>query len=427
MRFADSSSVVGASAALVPTLFLALAVAGCAGEDEIPSRPGDVNRPAVLRLSVTARQDTVVLSWRAVGDDSLSGRAFRYDIRFATSPIAKENWPQAIRIDGLPAPVQVGMVQTHVVTGLAPVTDYWFAGQAVDEEGNRSLLSAVVAVTTWEHAPERVLDWPGDQYYPSWSPDGTKLCFLSDPTSCGCGDQLWVLDRGTGESTMLYEAIRIGSPQWFPDGRRLIFCAPDTSSGLSWDLLTIDAAGGAVTPVRPTPVGSIDCALAPDGGSAAFTSGTEFMGGEDIFRINLATGQVEDLVRGSGSDYNPAWSADHVLAFVSTGGGASLWIKDPFSEAVTKIVGVPGGFLFRPSWSPDGRVVYCWDRSGEGAGVDLWSVHVDTGRPTRLTAHPARDRNPAWSPDGTRIVAASDRDGDYDLYLYDPNPNATPR
>ena len=29
------------------------------------------------------------------------------------------------------------------------------------------------------------------------------------------------------------------------------------------------------------------------------------------------------------------------------------------------------------------------------------------------------DRSPAWSPDGSRIAFASDRDGDWDIYVMD--------
>ncbi|MCZ7546211.1 MAG: DPP IV N-terminal domain-containing protein [Anaerolineae bacterium] len=37
----------------------------------------------------------------------------------------------------------------------------------------------------------------------------------------------------------------------------------------------------------------------------------------------------------------------------------------------------------------------------------------------RLTDNDADDVAPAWSPDGTRLAFASDRDGDYDLYVID--------
>jgi Tol biopolymer transport system component len=37
----------------------------------------------------------------------------------------------------------------------------------------------------------------------------------------------------------------------------------------------------------------------------------------------------------------------------------------------------------------------------------------------RLTDDPGSDIEPAWSPDGTRIAFASNRDGDWDIYVMD--------
>jgi dipeptidyl aminopeptidase/acylaminoacyl peptidase len=404
-------------------LSLVLMTFGCGGDDDGPTSPGDTTRPAVMRLSVETGQDSVRLSWHATGDDSLAGRAFRYDIRYATAPITGVNWPQATRIEGLPAPDKAGVVQFVTLRELDPLTDYWFGAQAIDEEGNRSILSPIVTTMTWERAPTRILDWPGDQYYPDWSPDGRMLCFLSDPASCQCNEELWILDLDTGESRMLYTALRVASPHWFPEGERLIFCAPDTAAGAQWDLLTISVDGGPAVPVAPQPLGSVDCALSADGSLVAYTVSTWTANSEEIMSYSFASGAVETLVSGEGADFNPAWSPQGALAYVSTRNGPEVWLKDVPGGSETRIAGFTTGMVFRPSWSPGGGdVVMCWDRTAEGGSpvVDLWSARVDTEELSRLTAHPDSDRNPAWSPDENRIAFASDRDGDYDIYVLDP-------
>ena len=39
----------------------------------------------------------------------------------------------------------------------------------------------------------------------------------------------------------------------------------------------------------------------------------------------------------------------------------------------------------------------------------------------RLTHHPATDKAPAWSPDGTRLAFTSNRSGHFDIYLFHLN------
>jgi TolB protein len=68
----------------------------------------------------------------------------------------------------------------------------------------------------------------------------------------------------------------------------------------------------------------------------------------------------------------------------------------------------------RPVWTPDGsRLVFASDRTGGG---DIYSMRIDGTDVRRLTTHAAVDSYPSVSPDGTRIAFASDRDGGLDVY-----------
>jgi dipeptidyl aminopeptidase/acylaminoacyl peptidase len=61
---------------------------------------------------------------------------------------------------------------------------------------------------------------------------------------------------------------------------------------------------------------------------------------------------------------------------------------------------------FNPAWSPDGtRLAFQSDRAQQG-NWDIWVINWDRSGLTRLTSGPERDYYPAWSPDGTKIAFA---------------------
>jgi tricorn protease len=64
-----------------------------------------------------------------------------------------------------------------------------------------------------------------------------------------------------------------------------------------------------------------------------------------------------------------------------------------------------------PAISPDGSTIVFTYRG------DLWRVPVTGGTAVALTTHPAHDFMPVWSHDGTRIAFASDRHGNFDIFV----------
>ena len=103
----------------------------------------DTERPAALaNVAVTGVTDTSAsLQWTATGDDSLTGTATTYDVRYSTSPITLANWAAATQSTGEPAPAASGTVQNFTVRSLARQTAYYFAVKVADEAGNPSALS----------------------------------------------------------------------------------------------------------------------------------------------------------------------------------------------------------------------------------------------------------------------------------------------
>lgn len=121
----------------------------------------DTTRPAqVATLTVIGTTETSAsLRWTAVGDDSLTGTATSYDIRYSAVPITAANWATATQVSGEPAPAAPGTVTNYTVSGLSRQTSYYFAMKVVDDAGNPSAISNVVNVTTPDQtAPAAVRD-----------------------------------------------------------------------------------------------------------------------------------------------------------------------------------------------------------------------------------------------------------------------------
>lgn len=68
-------------------------------------------------------------------------------------------------------------------------------------------------------------------------------------------------------------------------------------------------------------------------------------------------------------------------------------------------------WLRHQSISPDGsKIAFCY-------GGDVYTVSVSGGEAKRITANPAYDGNPQWSPDGKYIAFDSNREGSFDIYV----------
>jgi hypothetical protein len=124
---------------------------------EKTNMPLDLVPPAaVVDLAATgARCGQVDLTWSAPGDDGATGTAFRYDVRYAASPITDDNWVSAMQVTGLPAPEPVGSAESFTARGV-PAGAHYFAIRALDDAMQESPISNLTSITS----PECYLDLP---------------------------------------------------------------------------------------------------------------------------------------------------------------------------------------------------------------------------------------------------------------------------
>ena len=57
--------------------------------------------------------------------------------------------------------------------------------------------------------------------------------------------------------------------------------------------------------------------------------------------------------------------------------------------------------------------------SNRDGNYEIYMMNNDGSAPQRLTANPADDLNPVFSPDGTKVLFHSNRNGNYDIFLLD--------
>jgi hypothetical protein len=111
----------------------------------VATTPPDTIAPAgVDDLELLHQTDSsVTLSWTAVGDDSTSGQASLYDIRYYNNPITDINYDSTVPVDNVPAPNAAGVVET-VTVAIPTTTETYIALKVGDETPNWSPLSNVV-------------------------------------------------------------------------------------------------------------------------------------------------------------------------------------------------------------------------------------------------------------------------------------------
>ncbi|HET9951497.1 MAG TPA: fibronectin type III domain-containing protein [Candidatus Eisenbacteria bacterium] len=115
---------------------------------------GIVATGAPARAQSVDPYHSIGLQWTATGDDSTSGRATAYQLKYSTSDPASGSldtwWQNATSVPGnsLPAPRNAGATDSTRVAGLSSGTTYFFVIRAVDDAANLSPYSNVATAAT---------------------------------------------------------------------------------------------------------------------------------------------------------------------------------------------------------------------------------------------------------------------------------------
>ena len=154
-------------------------------------------------------------------------------------------------------------------------------------------------------------------------------------------------------------------------------------------------------------------------------------GGEDsdLYIAGGQSGAIEPLVVQTGNQDEPDVSPDGRWLAYSSAQTVSLrragvrvirhlWVMDLTSGTVRPL-SPSASQDAHPDWSPDGRQVsFASDRSGQ---FEIWIIRANGEGLRQVTTGPGSKTWPAWSPDGESILFTMSRDGRQSLWIIDAN------
>ncbi|MBW3566295.1 MAG: serine/threonine-protein kinase [Acidobacteria bacterium] len=275
-------------------------------------------------------------------------------------------------------------------------------------------------------------------YNPSWSPDGTRLVIATErteltPRNREAMSDLWIIDTRTAEKRRLLQAgahAIAGSgadavqPSWSPSGKRIAFWGlGDEFSNRDIWTIEADAKEPVETLVRVTSDAHLDWSptWSPRGDALYF--GSDRDGTDNLWRIRIdeesgeVEGKPEPLALPAAFSGHFTLSEQEEIAFATMAGTDRLVAHEFDAKSLTVGAARPllessvGIFSF--ALSPDGRSIAFTTAARH---EDLFVARSDGAEVRQLTNDAARDRHPAWSPDGKTIYFYSNRAGAYQAW-----------
>jgi Tol biopolymer transport system component len=295
----------------------------------------------------------------------------------------------------------------------------------------------------------RQLTFGGENAEAYFSPDGRRLIFQSTRDGRRC-DQQYVMNvdgsalrrvsTGTGKTTCGY---------FLDGGRRILYASshaadtacpprPDPSRGYVWgldpfDLYTADADGSNLRRLTSFGTYTAEATLSPDGKTIVFTSLKD--GDLDVYTMDVDGSNLRRLTTTPGYDGGPFFSPDGSLivyrAHHPTDSSElatyrellgrrmirpnrmEIWVMNADGSNQRQVTSL-GGANFAPFFAPDGRRILFSSnhrnpRGPQAQNFDLFLVNLDGSGLEAVTTAPEFDGFPMFSPDGRRIVFASNR------------------
>ena len=236
---------------------------------------------------------------------------------------------------------------------------------------------------------EPVLPEPANYYWPTLSPDASKLAFGVETN--GIAD-IWVFDVARHTKTRLtFGPLYSGYPIWWPDGKSIVFSYGPGGALGSLYRQNADGTGSKEKLLETPGIFDTPFSVSPDGRYIAYLrldpkSTTNF----DIWVLPMfpdKSGEQKPfpVVATNFLDVTPSFSPDgKLLAYANNETGRQEIYIQPFPSGAGRWQVSTGGGV-RPNWRKDGKELFFFsldqqmmavDVSQNGAGLQLGAPHA---------------------------------------------------
>jgi len=261
------------------------------------------------------------------------------------------------------------------------------------------------------------------------SPDGRFIAYDVPEGEAGSPLDIFLLATDGSQEAVLRNPANDAFPMWSPDGSRLAFLSDRTGSNALWTVPIRDGRPNAPASLTRSDVGSITPLGVTRSGTFYYRSRTG--GLRNLYVTNLDSTDVTKTPEAGTErlinvNVGPTWSRDgEYLAYYSfrdsfdssapgiTTSSIRLLVVRSRRTREERTVPLPPRVAFSvpprccfwggPKWFPDNRSVLIESGDAQGAGFGFYRLAIDTGN-TELLAHvPGRAPFYDLSPDGRTI------------------------